>query len=235
MIINRNNINLISDMDLNNGTILMDKPLNLSSFKLVASVKNICKIKKIGHAGTLDPRATGLLILCSGSETKNIDKYVGKTKEYKGVFELGAKTKSYDSETEIYERHDLTGLDNNQIVEATKKYIGEILQVPPMYSAIKINGVRLYKHARKGKTVERKTRNIFIEKFIITKIEMPFVEFELVCSKGTYVRSLVFDVGEDLKVGAYLVNLQRTKIGEYSVEEALNLDELKSIFKKNVN
>lgn len=235
MIIDKTNyLNLNNFIDYNNATIVMNKPLNFTSFKLVANVRKICKLSKVGHAGTLDPKATGLMILCTGKETKNIDKFVAKNKTYTGRFELGAKTKSFDSETEIYERADLSKLNIDELKLLQQKFIGEQEQIPPMFSAIKLNGKRLYKIARKGKEVERKPRKIFIEKFNFTNINLPYVDFELICSKGTYVRSLVNSIGEELKVGAYLVSLSRTKIGDYNLSNAITIDDLKNKFEQNV-
>ena len=218
--------------DFKNGqTILVDKPLNWTSFQVVNKLRwvirkkfNIKKIK-VGHAGTLDPLATGLLIICTGKFTKKINEFQAETKEYTGTITLGATTPSYDLETEIDKTFPLEHLSEKKIKETTKLFLGEIDQTPPIYSAIKKDGVRLYELARKGETTEIKSRKITIFEFVITKIEMPNVDFRVVCSKGTYIRSLANDFGEALKTGAHLSALRRTKSGNFDVNNSITPEE----------
>lgn len=213
--------------DYKNGQVLLiDKPLNWTSFQVVNKLRwhilkkfNLKKIK-VGHAGTLDPLASGLLIICTGNFTKKIDEYQGQIKEYTGEITLGATTPSYDMESEIDETFSTVHITEDLINETKKQFIGEIDQKPPMFSALKKDGMRLYDLAREGKTVEIKSRKITISEFEITKIALPKIEFRVVCSKGTYIRSLAFDFGKALNSGAYLSKLRRTKIGEFSVENA---------------
>jgi tRNA pseudouridine55 synthase len=213
--------------DYKNGQVLLiDKPLNWTSFQVVNKLRwhilkkfNLKKIK-VGHAGTLDPLASGLLIICTGNFTKKIDEYQGQIKEYTGEITLGATTPSYDMESEINETFSTVHITEDLIKETTKQFLGEIDQKPPMFSALKKDGMRLYDLAREGKTVEINSRKITISEFEITKIALPKIEFRVVCSKGTYIRSLAFDFGKALNSGAYLSKLRRTKIGEFSVENA---------------
>lgn len=212
--------------------LLIDKPLTWSSFQAVNKIKytlkrkyNLPKSFKIGHAGTLDPLATGLLIICTGKFTKRISELQGMVKEYTGTFHLGATTPSYDLETEIDQTFPTEHLTEELIKETTKQFIGEIDQKPPVFSAIKKDGKRLYEHARKGEEVEIAARKITIHGFEITRIALPEVDFRVVCSKGTYIRSLAYDFGLALQSGAYLSALRRTKIGEFSVEEAVKVEE----------
>ena len=210
--------------------LLFDKPLEWTSFQLVNKVRWLIKrnfrIKKIkvGHAGTLDPLASGLLILCTGKSTKLIESLQGQEKEYTGTFTLGATTPSYDMETEVDETFPTEHLTSEGIHEATKAFLGDIQQRPPVFSALKKDGKRLYEYARNGEEVEIPTRTVNISEFEITKIELPKVHFRVVCSKGTYIRSLAFDFGSQLNTGAYLSSLRRTRIGEYKVENALTVD-----------
>ncbi|CAM1342510.1 tRNA pseudouridine(55) synthase TruB [Tenacibaculum amylolyticum] len=218
--------------DFKNGKVLLiDKPLEWTSFQVVNKLRwhirkqfNIKKIK-VGHAGTLDPLATGLLIICTGKETKNIETYQGQIKEYTGTFVLGTTTPSYDLETEVDQTFPTEHITDELIHETTKQFLGKIQQKPPIFSAIKKDGKRLYELARQGKTTEIKARTVEITEFEITKIEMPFVEFRVVCSKGTYIRSLAHDFGVALNSGAHLSVLRRTKIGEYSVNNAQSIEE----------
>jgi tRNA pseudouridine55 synthase len=206
--------------------ILVNKPLNWTSFDIVARVRAMFEVKKIGHAGTLDPRATGLLILCTGKMTKQIDQFIGLDKEYTGIIELGAITKSFDTETELYDKKEVNTITKDEIEIVIKSFVGIQQQLPPMYSAIKMNGRRLYKDARKGKDVERATREITIKEFEMTSYDAPEVKFRVVCSKGTYIRSLANDIGEKLGCGAYLKQLHRTRIGQFHVEDALPVEQL---------
>lgn len=215
--------------DFKNGqTILIDKPLNWTSFQVVNKLRwairqkfNLKKIK-VGHAGTLDPLATGLLIICTGKFTKTIDLLQAETKEYTGTFTLGATTPSYDLETEVNETFSTAHITDESIKNATKLFLGEIEQTPPLYSALKKDGVRLYELARKGETTEIKSRKITIFEFEITKIEMPNIDFRVVCSKGTYIRSLANDFGKALKTGSHLSALRRTKSGSFQVDNAIS-------------
>ncbi len=218
--------------DYKNGQVLLiDKPLEWTSFQVVNKIRWHIKRKfgikkiKVGHAGTLDPLATGLLILCVGKETKNIEKYQGLTKEYEATFTLGATTPSYDLETEINKTFPTKHITTELLEETSQKFTGTILQKPPIFSAIKKEGKRLYEIARQGKTVEIEARKITIEEFKITQIDFPKVTAKIVCSKGTYIRSLAHDFGQALNSGAHLSALRRTKIGDFSVENALTIEE----------
>ncbi|USD26334.1 tRNA pseudouridine(55) synthase TruB [Flagellimonas marinaquae] len=211
---------------LNGRILLIDKPLEWTSFQAVNALKwairkkfNLKKIK-IGHAGTLDPLATGLLIICTGKFTKKIPELQGQIKEYTGTITLGATTPSYDLETEVNETFPTEHLTNESIQEATTQFLGEIDQVPPIFSALKKDGKRLYELAREGKQVEIKSRKIEILEFEITRINLPEVDFRVVCSKGTYIRSLAHDFGKALGSGAHLSKLRRTKIGDFNVDNA---------------
>jgi tRNA pseudouridine55 synthase len=205
--------------------ILIDKPLRWTSFDVTKKLKFAGKFKKIGHAGTLDPLATGLLILCTGKMTKQIDTYQAQTKEYTGTFVLGKTTPSIDLETEFDQIFDTSTIQNEQIIEAQKKLTGLITQTPPIYSAIKVNGKRAYKSARQGEVIEIKTREVEVKVFEIDTSEFPSVHFKIVCSKGTYIRSMVRDFGELVENGAYLSALRRTKIGDFDVANALTIDQ----------
>ena len=217
--------------DFQNGQLLLiDKPLNWTSFQVVNKLRweirqkfNIKKIK-VGHAGTLDPLATGLLILCTGKFTKKIDTYQAQEKEYTGTISVGGTTPSYDLETEINETFPTDHITNEQIQETTKQFTGTIDQKPPIFSALKKDGKKLYEIARAGETVEIKTRKITISTFEITKIDMPNIDFRVVCSKGTYIRSLAFDFGQALNSGGHLSALRRTKIGNFSVDDAQTVE-----------
>ncbi|AKD04470.1 tRNA pseudouridine(55) synthase TruB [Pontibacter korlensis] len=214
--------------------LLINKPLDWTSFDVVKKVRNTIRIKKVGHAGTLDPLATGLLILCTGKFTKRIDEIQGQEKEYTGIIRLGEITPSYDRETEVTERHDISHLSEAAISNAAQGFVGTIEQVPPIYSAVQIDGKRAYDLARKGKEVELKARTVTISAFDITTIQGADVEFRVVCSKGTYIRSLAHDLGQKLGVGAHLTKLERTRIGEYKLEDALTIEDIVAIRKKQL-
>ena len=218
--------------DFKSGQVLLiDKPLTWTSFQVVNKlrweIKQKFKIKniKVGHAGTLDPLATGLLILCTGKFTKKIETYQAQVKEYTGEITLGATTPSYDLETEINKTFPTEHISEEMIKKTTEKFTGEIDQKPPIFSAIKKEGKRLYELARAGETTEIKTRKVTISEFEITKIDLPKVEFRVVCSKGTYIRSLAYDFGLALNSGAHLSGLRRTKIGEFNVDNGMKIDE----------
>ena len=230
----------MTEEDYKNGQVLLiDKPLNWTSFQVVNKLRweirqrfNIKKIK-VGHAGTLDPLATGLLIICTGKQTKQIDTYQGQVKEYTGTFTLGATTPSYDLETEIDNIFTTTHITEELLHETTKQFTGEIQQKPPIFSAIKKDGKRLYELARKGETTEIKERTVTVTSFEITKIKLPEVDFRIICSKGTYIRSIAFDYGKALNSGGHLSALRRTKIGNYSVDGALSVEEFIENLKVN--
>ncbi len=213
-------------------TLLIDKPLGWTSFDVVNKVRYTIKHKlgvkkiKVGHAGTLDPLATGLLIVCTGKFTKKINEYQGLPKIYTGSLTLGATTPSYDKETAIDATFPIEHIDSQLLEKARQQFLGDIQQFPPMFSAIKVDGVALYKQARRGKKVEVKARPVHIFDFDFTKIELPEIAFEVNCSKGTYIRSLAYDLGKALDSGAYLSSLCRTKIGNFKLEDAWNLTEL---------
>jgi tRNA pseudouridine55 synthase len=204
--------------------ILLNKPLHWTSFDAVSKLRSILQIKKIGHAGTLDPLATGLLIICTGKFTKKINEYMAQEKEYTGSIILGAITPTYDLESEPEQKKDISFITDEMINAATILFKGEIDQLPPKYSAIKKDGVALYELARRGEEVELKPRKITISEFEITKIELPVVYFRVVCSTGTYIRSLANDLGAVLGCGGYLGSLCRTRIGEFKVEQAIEID-----------
>lgn len=208
------------------GVLLVDKFPDWTSFDVVKKVRSLLQVKKVGHAGTLDPNATGLLILCSNSKTKDIDIYQAQEKEYSGVCVFGATTPSYDAATRITSTRSIDDLTPDRIYGAIKKFMGEIEQLPPMYSAVKINGQRLYNLARKGLDIERKPRTVTISSFTIHNIDIPEMHFTVTCSKGTYIRSLVHDLGQDLGCGAYLKSLRRTRIGQYGVEDAWTIEKI---------
>lgn len=221
----------MTEEDYKNGQVLLiDKPLNWTSFQVVNKLRweirqrfNIKKIK-VGHAGTLDPLATGLLILCTGKFTKKIDTYQAQEKEYTGTITVGGATPSYDLETEIDKTYPTNHITDELILETTKQFIGELDQKPPIFSAIKKDGKKLYELARAGETTEIKMRKITISEFEITNINIPTIEFRVVCSKGTYIRSLAFDFGLALNSGAHLSSLRRTKIGNFLVDDAQTVE-----------
>jgi tRNA pseudouridine55 synthase len=205
--------------------LLINKPLEWTSFDAVRKIRNTIKIKKVGHAGTLDPLATGLLIICTGKFTKKINEYMAQEKEYTGTFTLGATTPTYDLESEPENFKPVDAITESLVHETTKQFTGEILQVPPAHSAIKVNGKRVYELARQGKEVKLEPRRIEIKQFEITTIEIPVIGFRVVCSTGTYIRSLANDFGAAPGCGAYLSSLCRTRIGDYKLDEAKTIDE----------
>ncbi|MEJ6979614.1 tRNA pseudouridine(55) synthase TruB [Pedobacter sp. P351] len=207
--------------------LLINKPYRWTSFDVVGKIRNSFKpLKlKVGHAGTLDPLATGLLIICTGKLTKKIDEFQAQDKEYTGTMTLGATTPSYDLETEIDATFNISSLTEQQIKENCKNFIGDLEQFPPAHSAVKVDGERLYLKARRGETVELKSRKVSISEFEITRISLPEVDFRVVCSKGTYIRSLVYDFGKLLNNGAYLSKLRRTRSGNFHVDNAYEVME----------
>jgi tRNA pseudouridine55 synthase len=218
-------MNMSLDNNFEDGKVLLiNKPIDWTSFDAVRKIRNLIRIKKVGHAGTLDPLATGLLIICTGKFTKKINEYMAREKEYTGTFTLGATTPTFDLES-IPENHQpFDHLTDKEIHAATENFLGEISQVPPIHSAIKMGGVRVYKMAREGKTVIMEPRRVTISEFEITRIALPEVDFRVVCSTGTYIRSLAFDFGNQLGCGAYLSKLCRTRIGEFKLEDAESIE-----------
>ena len=220
----------LSALDFEKGEVLLvDKPLNWTSFDVVHRVRDLFHVKKVGHAGTLDPKATGLLILCTGNKTKEIDSFVGQEKEYEGIMQLGATTASFDSETPEQEKKDFLCVTEKQVRDVFCAFLGTQLQIPPMYSAVKYGGKPLYKYARKGRSLERQPRGIVISEFELVRMDLPFVYFRVVCSKGTYIRSIVDECGKKLLCGAYLKELRRTRIGSLSLKQALHIEDLHSL------
>lgn len=215
---------------LDGQVLLIDKPLKWSSFQAVNKLKYLLINKvglpkkfKIGHAGTLDPLASGLLLICTGKFTKRISELQGQAKEYTGTFYIGATTPSYDLETEIDQTFPTDHINEELINETVKQFLGEIDQKPPIFSAIKKDGIRLYEHARAGETVEIASRKTTIHEFEITRIALPEVDFRVVCSKGTYIRSLAYDFGKAMNSGSHLTVLRRTRIGDYNVKDAIDI------------
>ena len=212
--------------------LLIDKPLEWTSFDVIRKIRNLIKIKKVGHAGTLDPLATGLLIVCTGKFTKKINEYMSLEKEYTGRITLGAVTPTYDLESAPIDFKSTQDITEDLIKETTQKFTGEILQTPPIHSAIKQKGKPVYLMARKGIEVVLEPRKITIKKFEITSFEMPVVSFKVVCTTGTYIRSLANDFGAELGCGGYLSGLRRTRIGNFKVEDAMSMEEFASSFEK---
>ncbi len=209
--------------------ILVNKPLHWTSFDVVRKLRSLIQIKKIGHAGTLDPLATGLLIVCTGKFTKKINEFMAQEKEYTGSITLGAVTPTYDLESEPEQRKDISLITTTMLQEATQKFVGDIQQLPPIYSAIKKDGVALYELARRGEEVELKPRSINIKSFEITNIDLPVVHFKVICSTGTYIRSLANDYGAALSCGGYLSSLCRTRIGDFKNEDAVGMEEFEEM------
>lgn len=223
---------MLTGEDFKNGQVLLiNKPLTWTSFQVVNKLRWNIRQKfglgkiKVGHAGTLDPLATGLLIICTGNFTKKIDEYQAQIKEYTGEITLGATTPSFDLETELDETFPIDHITSELIHKTVQQFVGEIEQIPPMFSAIKMAGVRMYDLARQGKTREIQSRKITIETFEITDISLPKVQFRIVCSKGTYIRSLAYDFGKALNSGGHLSQLRRTKIGDFNVKDAVEIED----------
>lgn len=206
---------------------LADKPLDRTSFDIVATFKRAFNLKKIGHSGTLDPRATGLLILCSGKKTKLINDFIDYDKEYNGIIRIGATTPTFDTESEEENIKDASGVTDEDIQKVREKFLGDIEQIPPMHSAVKHKGKPLYKMARRGETIERKPRPVTITDLHLQRLSETEIYFNVSCSKGTYIRTLANDIGGELGVGGYLKTLQRTRIGKYKLEDFA--DEVKGI------
>jgi len=215
--------------------LLIDKPYEWTSFDVIQKIRSLIKIRKVGHAGTLDPLATGLLIVCTGKFTKRINEYMAQQKEYTGSITLGATTPTFDLESRPENAKDITGITADQIISATQAFTGEIMQVPPMHSAIKKDGKRVYEMARRGEMIELEPRKLFIEAFDITAIDKPVVQFRVRCSTGTYIRSLANDFGAALGCGGYLSSLCRTGIGEFRLENAMSIQQLEEQVKGAFN
>jgi tRNA pseudouridine55 synthase len=212
--------------------LLINKPLRWTSFDAVRKIRNLMRIKKVGHAGTLDPLATGLLIICTGKSTKRINEYMAQEKEYTGTFTLGATTPTYDLESEPENIKTTDFINEEMLKSTTMQFKGEVMQVPPAHSAIKVDGKRVYELARQGKEVKLEPRKITIKEFEITNVEMPVVHFKVVCSTGTYIRSLANDFGAALGCGAYLSSLCRTRIGSFLLDDAMSIEEFEASIKK---
>jgi len=211
--------------------LLIDKPLKWTSFDVIRRIRSMIRIKKVGHAGTLDPLASGLLIVCTGKFTKKINEYMAREKEYTGNFTLGATTPTYDLESEPVPAGSWEHLTETDLKNALQPFLGEILQVPPAHSAIKKDGKRVYELARAGQEVKLDPRKITIKEFEITQVEMPVVSFRVVCSTGTYIRSLAHDYGQALGCGAYLSKLVRTRIGEFSLDQVQSMEQFEDYAK----
>jgi len=206
--------------------LLVDKPAGWTSFAVVKKIRTLFRVRKVGHAGTLDPLATGLLLVCTGKRTKTLEEFVDLEKEYEGGMVLGARTSSFDADTPVVERHSVEQITVEGVRSVFREFTGPQEQLPPMWSAVKVRGRRLYALARQGKTVDRKPRRVVVRSIVPTRISIPDVDFTVVCSKGTYVRALVDDIGQRLGCGAYLRSLRRTRIGPYLLSDALTIEEL---------
>lgn len=206
--------------------LLVDKPAGWTSFDVVGKLRRVLHVRKAGHAGTLDPMATGLLIVCTGPRTKEMERFIGLDKEYEVEMTIGGRTESFDAETPVFERRDISGITRQRVEEVLRGLVGPQRQIPPMWSAVKVRGKALYRYARKGQTVERPARDITVHAIDPGDMEFPRVRFRVSCSKGTYVRSLVDTAGERLGCGAYVTALRRTRIGPYRIEDALTIGQL---------
>lgn len=225
----------IRKFDFDTGEVLLiDKPYQWTSFDVIKKIRNTIRIKKIGHAGTLDPLATGLLIVCTGKFTKKINEFQDQSKVYTGIIEIGKTTPSYDLETEFDSEAPFDKVSKEDLDAAVKPLIGNISQLPPVFSAIKIGGERAYKKARRNEDVKMPPREVTVNEFTFTKIELPEIHFEIKCSKGTYIRSLAHDLGQNLGCGAHLKALKRTFIGDFNVQDAYSLDEFIEISKESI-
>ena len=215
------------ELQIREGAVLLvDKPAGWTSFDVVNKVRHLFDVKKVGHAGTLDPSATGLLILCTAGRTRDISAFMGLEKEYEAEMILGARTQSFDADTPFVEQKGAEGITEAMVLGVLREFVGPRQQIPPMWSAAKVRGRRLYVHARRGEVVERAPREIVVSSIIPTQVAIPAVRFTVVCSKGTYIRSLVDEMGLQLGCGAYLAGLRRTRIGPYRIQDALTLEGL---------
>ncbi len=217
---------IIRRAELNAGKIVaIDKPVGWTSFDVVNKLRGMTGVKKVGHAGTLDPFATGVLLVCFAGATKQVDALMGLEKEYQGTFELGVETDSHDVTGKIIAQHPVPELSREQIEPAVQRYVGEIMQTPPMFSALKRGGRRLYELARKGEQIELEPRKVTIYSFEVLDVALPEIGFQVVCSRGTYVRALARDLGKDLGCGAFLKTLRRTRVGQYAASSALSIEQ----------
>ena len=224
----------LSDVDFSDGEIiLIDKPSGPTSFQIVSKIRKVTGVKKVGHSGTLDPNASGLMIVCTGKKTKEMDRFINLNKTYSGVIRLGLVSPSMDTETECSEIPLSEDLNEKKIFEVRDSFIGEIEQTPPMYSAVKVKGKKLYDLARKGKSIERESRKVFVEKFEIDKIDLPDIHFTITCSKGTFIRVIADDFGKKLNSGGILVELRRLGIGEFRVADAFSIERFSELFLTN--
>jgi tRNA pseudouridine55 synthase len=224
----------LSDVDFSDGEIiLIDKPSGPTSFQIVSKIRKVTGVKKVGHSGTLDPNASGLMIVCTGKKTKEMDRFINLNKTYSGVIRLGLVSPSMDTETECSELPLPEDLNEKKILEVRDSFIGEIEQTPPMYSAVKVKGKKLYDLARKGKSIERESRKVFVEKFEIDKIDLPDIHFTITCSKGTFIRVIADDFGKKLNSGGILVELRRLGIGEFRVADAFSIERFSELFFTN--
>jgi tRNA pseudouridine55 synthase len=218
--------NVIRRADLKAGKIVViDKPEGWTSFDVVNKLRALTKVKKVGHGGTLDPFATGVLLICFAGATKQVNKLMELEKEYLGTFELGAETDSHDVTGKIVSQHPLPDLSRDQIEQAAKRYVGDIMQTPPMFSALKRQGRRLYQLARKGEQIELQPRPVKIYAFDILEVDLPEIRFAVTCSRGTYIRALARDLGKDFGCGAFLKSLRRTRVGDYTAASALSIQQ----------
>jgi len=225
----------LSNADFTEGEIiLIDKPSGPTSFQIVNKIRKITGVRKVGHSGTLDPKASGLMIVCTGKKTKVMDEFINLNKTYSGIIKLGLTSPSMDLETECTEVPIPNDMSEENIRDIRDSFLGEIEQTPPMYSAVKVGGKKLYNLARKGKTIEREPRKIFIEKFEINKIDLPDIHFTITCSKGTFIRAIADDFGKKLGSGAVLSELRRIGIGEFSVEEAFTINKFSHQFSEEI-
>ena len=224
----------LSDVNFSDGEIiLIDKPSGPTSFQIVSKIRKITGVKKVGHSGTLDPKASGLMIVCTGKKTKEMDRFINLNKTYSGVIRLGLVSPSMDTETVCSELPLPEDLNEKKILEVRDSFIGEIEQTPPMYSAVKVKGKKLYNLARKGKSIERESRKVFVEKFEIDKIDLPDIHFTITCSKGTFIRVIADDFGKKLNSGGILVELRRLGIGEFRVVDAFSIGRFSELFLTN--
>ena len=224
----------LSDVDFSDGEIiLIDKPSGPTSFQIVSKIRKVTGVKKVGHSGTLDPNASGLMIVCTGKKTKEMDRFINLNKTYSGVIRLGLVSPSMDTETECSEIPLPEDLNEKKIFEVRDSFLGEIEQTPPMYSAVKVKGKKLYDLARKGKSIERESRKVFVEKFEINKIDLPDIHFTITCSKGTFIRVIADDFGKKLNSGGILVELRRLGIGEFRVADAFSIESFSELFFTN--
>lgn len=229
-IITNQTVNL-SDADFSEGEIiLIDKPSGPTSFQIVHKIRKITGVKKVGHSGTLDPKASGLMIICTGKKTKEMDRFINLNKTYSGIIKLGLTSPSMDTETECTEIPIPNDINEKKIFEIRDSFLGEIEQTPPMYSAVKVGGKKLYNLARKGKSINREPRKVFIEKFEINKVELPDIHFTITCSKGTFIRVIADDFGKKLNSGGILLELRRVGIGQFRVDEAFTLSSFSKQF-----